>query len=113
MMSSPWAVALFGAAAAFSLGASAVLVVRLERMGARLGFSEALLGLVAAMAADTPEVTSVVTALAHGQHDVGTGVVLGSNVFNLAALIGPGAVVAGVSNCIAGSSSSRASWRCG
>ncbi|HEV3290649.1 MAG TPA: hypothetical protein VG123_16835 [Streptosporangiaceae bacterium] len=112
-MSSPWAVALFGAAAAFSLGASAVLVVRLERMGARLGFSEALLGLVAAMAADTPEVTSVVTALAHGQHDVGTGVVLGSNVFNLAALIGLGAVVAGVSNRIAGSSSSRASWRCG
>ena len=64
-------------------------------MGARLGLSEALLGLVAALAADTPEVTSAVTALAHGQHDVGTGVVLGSNVFNLAALIGLGAVVAG------------------
>jgi len=94
-MSSPWAVALFVVAAAFSLGASAVLVVRLERLGARLGFSEALLGLVAALAADTPEVTSAVTALAHGQHDVGTGVVLGSNVFNLAALIGLGAVVAG------------------
>jgi cation:H+ antiporter len=95
MMSSPWAVAVFAAAAAFSLGASAILVVRLERVGARLGLSEALLGLVAALAADTPEVTSAVTALAHGQHDVGTGVVLGSNVFNLAALIGLGAVVAG------------------
>ena len=35
------------------------------------------------------------TALAHGQHDVSTGVVLGSNVFNLAALIGLGAVLAG------------------
>ncbi len=95
VMSSPLAVAVFAAAAALSLGASAVLVVRLERIGARLGFSEALLGLVAALAADTPEVTSAVTALAHGQHDVGTGVVLGSNVFNLAALIGLGAVVAG------------------
>jgi cation:H+ antiporter len=95
MMSSPWAVAVFMAAAALSLGASAVLVVRLERLGARLGLSGALLGLVAALAADTPEVTSAVTALAHGQHDVGTGVVLGSNVFNLAALIGLGAVVAG------------------
>ena len=95
VMSSPWAAALFVAAAAVSLGASAVLVVRLERVGARLGLSEALLGLVAALAADTPEVTSAVTALAHGQHDVGTGVVLGSNVFNLAALIGLGAVVAG------------------
>ena len=76
-------------------GASTALVVRLERVGARLGLSEALLGLVAALAADTPEVTSAVTALAHGQHDVGTGVVLGSNVFNLAALIGLGAVLAG------------------
>ena len=95
MMSSPLAIAVFVAAAALSLGASAVLVVRLERVGARLGLSEALLGLVAALAADTPEVTSAVTALAHGQHDVGTGVVLGSNVFNLAALIGLGAVVAG------------------
>jgi cation:H+ antiporter len=83
------------AAAALSLGASAILVVRLERLGARLGLSEALLGLVAALAADTPEVTSAVTALAHGQHDVGAGVVLGSNVFNLAALIGLGAVLAG------------------
>ncbi|MGO9191721.1 MAG: hypothetical protein ACLP8X_25145 [Streptosporangiaceae bacterium] len=95
MMSSPWAAAVFAAAAALSLGASTALVVRLERVGARLGLSEALLGLVAALAADTPEVTSAVTALAHGQHDVGTGVVLGSNVFNLAALIGLGAVLAG------------------
>jgi cation:H+ antiporter len=94
-MSSPLAVAVFVAAAALSLGASAILVVRLERLGARLGLSEALLGLVAALAADTPEVASAVTALAHGQHDVGSGVVLGSNVFNLAALIGLGAVVAG------------------
>jgi cation:H+ antiporter len=95
MMSSPVAATAFAAAVPVSLGASAVLVVRLERLGARLGLSEALLGLVAALAADTPEVTSAVTALAHGQHDIGTGVVLGSNVFNLAALIGLGAVVAG------------------
>jgi len=86
---------VFAAAAALSLGASAVLVVRLERLCARLGLSEALLGLVAALAADTPEVTSAVTALARGQRDIGTGVILGSNVFNLAALIGLGAVVAG------------------
>jgi cation:H+ antiporter len=89
------AAAGFTAAAAASLAASAVLVIRLERLGARLGLSEALLGLVAALAADTPEITSAVAALAQGQHDIGTGVVLGSNVFNLAALIGLGAVVAG------------------
>jgi cation:H+ antiporter len=94
-MSSPLAAAVFVAAAAISLGTSAVLVTRLERIGTRLGLSEALLGLVTALAADTPEVTSAVTALSRGQHDIGTGVVLGSNVFNLAALIGLGAVVAG------------------
>jgi cation:H+ antiporter len=86
---------VFVAAAALSLAASTVLVARLERVCSRLGLSAALLGLVAALAADSPEVTSAVTALAHGQHDIGTGVILGSNVFNLAALIGLGSVVAG------------------
>ena len=95
MTASLLAALVFVVAALLSLAASAVLVSRLERVCNRLGLSAALLGLVAALAADSPEVTSAVTALAHGQHDVGTGVVLGSNVFNLAALIGLGAVVAG------------------
>lgn len=81
--------------AAVSLATSWVLVSRLERLGARLGFSEALLGVVAALAADAPEITSAVSALLHGQAVVGAGVVIGSNVFNLAALLGLGAVVAG------------------
>jgi cation:H+ antiporter len=86
---------IFVLAAAVSLAFSAVLATRLERIGARLGLSEAMLGLVAALAADTPEITSAVAAGASGQHDVGIGVVLGSNAFNLAALLGLGAVVAG------------------
>jgi cation:H+ antiporter len=53
-----------------------------------------LLGLLAALAANTPELTSSVTALAHHQRDVGAGVIIGSNVFNLAALLGLGAIVA-------------------
>ena len=81
--------------AAFSLAASAILVIRIERLGERLKLTEAMLGLVAALAADAPEITSAATALARGQHAVGVGVVLGSNVFNLAALLGLGAVVAG------------------
>ena len=78
-----------------SLVASGVLIVRLERLGGRLGVTEAALGLIAAVAADAPEITSAVTALSRGQHEVGVGVVLGSNVFNLAALLGLSAVVAG------------------
>ena len=53
------------------------------------------LGLIAALAADAPEITSAVVALARGQASVGAGVVIGSNVFNLAALLGLAAVVAG------------------
>src|ERR1700751_5138875 len=86
---------LFAAGAAVSLAASWLLVSRLERLGGRGGFSQALLGLVAALAADAPEITSAVTALARGQASVGTGVIIGSNVFNLAALLGLAAVVAG------------------
>ena len=81
--------------AAFSLAASTILVIRIERLGERLGLTEAMLGLVAALAADAPEITSAASALARGQHAVGVGVVLGSNVFNLAALLGLGGIVAG------------------
>jgi len=80
--------ALFAAGVAVSLATSWVLVTRLERLGERAGISEALLGVLAALAADAPEITAAVVALAHRQASVGAGVVIGSNVFNLAALLG-------------------------
>jgi cation:H+ antiporter len=82
-------------AAAISLGASWLLVAALERVGARLGLSEALLGMLAALAADAPEITAAVTALLRHDQRVGAGVIIGSNAFNLAALIGLSGVVAG------------------
>ncbi len=85
----------FLACGLISLGASAALVVRLERLAARVGASEAALGLVAALAADGPEISSATAALVHGRYDVGAGIVLGSNVFNLAVLLGLASVVAG------------------
>jgi cation:H+ antiporter len=94
-MSAAVAAAAFLAGAVISLAVSWLLVSRLERVGERLGLSEALLGLVAALAADAPEVTAAVTAMAGHQQRLGAGVVIGSNVFNLAALLGLGAVVAG------------------
>jgi cation:H+ antiporter len=94
-MSVGLALAGFLGGAAVSLLASFALVARLERVGERLGLSEALLGMVAALAADAPEITSAFSAIAHHQERIGAGVVIGSNVFNLAALLGLGAVVAG------------------
>ncbi|MGH3302209.1 MAG: TIGR03618 family F420-dependent PPOX class oxidoreductase [Streptosporangiaceae bacterium] len=89
------AVVVFAAGIVLSLAASQRLVSRLERIGAWLGLSEALLGMVAALAADAPEISAAVSAVAGHHQRVGAGVVLGSNVFNLAALLGLGAVVAG------------------
>ncbi len=88
-------IVVFVVSAMLSLGSSWVLVSRLERVGARLGLSEALLGMLAALAADAPEITAAVTALAGHQARIGAGVVIGSNVFNLAALLGLSAVLAG------------------
>jgi cation:H+ antiporter len=94
-MTAAIAVAAFFAGAVVSLATGWLLVTRLERVGERLGLSEALLGIVAALAADAPEVTAAVSAMASGEQRLGAGVVIGSNVFNLAALLGLGAVVAG------------------
>lgn len=85
----------FMVGAGVSLGASWVLVSRIERVGTRAGAPEALLGLAAALAADGPEITAAVSALVDRRGTVGAGVVIGSNVFNLAALIGLGSIVAG------------------
>jgi cation:H+ antiporter len=87
---------VFVAAAAVSLATSWLLVSRLERVGARLGLTEALLGMLAALAADAPEITSAVSAMLAGHTKIGAGVVIGSNVFNLAALLGLSALIAGM-----------------
>lgn len=88
-------IGVFALSAIVSLSASIILVSRLERVGERFGASEAMLGLAAALAADGPEITSSITAISGGHGTIGIGVTLGSNVFNLAALLGLSAVVAG------------------
>ena len=88
-------VPLFLISALVSLCFSWVLVSSIERVGARLGLTEALLGVLAAVAADAPEITAAVSALARHQSRIGAGVVIGSNVFNLAALLGLAALLAG------------------
>lgn len=93
-----------------------MLVSRLERVGERLGASEALLGLIAALAADGPEITSSGAAIAGGHGTVGIGVTLGSKVFNLAALLGISALIAGASDSTAARLRSKApsdyGWHC-
>ncbi len=86
---------VFIVAAALSAGSSVLLVTRLERVGERLALAEALLGLVVALAADGPEITSAIAAVTTGQREIGVGVALGSNAFNIAAMLGLSALAAG------------------
>ncbi|MDQ2905813.1 MAG: hypothetical protein M3Y81_20005 [Chloroflexota bacterium] len=86
---------LFFLSLILSIISSLVLARDLDKLSARFHFSEGIVGIVAALGADTPEIAAAVTALIAGQHDLGLGVVLGSNIFNLAALLGLSAVIAG------------------
>src|SRR6478736_3840479 len=85
---------VFAASLGLALGASTVFARRLDRLGTRLGWPEALVGLLTATAADAPELTSAIIAIAQGSGAVGAGVVVGSNLFNLAAMVGAVALVA-------------------
>src|SRR6478609_3017019 len=94
-MSIAVALLLFAGAFALTVASSVVLARELDRIGERLGFSEALLGIVTAVGADAPEIASAVAAIVAGHEETGVGVVVGSNVFNLAALLGLSALIAG------------------
>lgn len=94
-MSVAIAVPLFVAALAVTLTSAATFARRLDRLGAKYALPEVWIGLLTACAADGPEVSSALVALAKGAHDASVGVIVGSNTFNLAAMIGVSALVAG------------------
>ena len=94
-MSTPFAALLFLISLAATLAASGLFARRLDALGVRLGIPEALLGLLTALAADGPELSSGLTAMVRGQNGVGVGVLIGSNLFNLAAMVGLSALLAG------------------
>lgn len=89
------ALPLFVVSLAITLSAGATFARRLDQLGARFGLPEVLIGLLTALAADGPEVSSALAALSKGAHEAGVGVIVGSNAFNLAAMIGLGALLAG------------------
>jgi cation:H+ antiporter len=94
-MSAALALPLFAVSLAVTLGAARLFARRLDRLGVRFGFPEALIGLLTAVAADGPNVSSASFALVKGAHDVGVGVLVGSNTFQLAAMIGLSALLTG------------------
>jgi len=89
------AVPLFIASLTVTLSAARLFARRLDIVGTRFGLSETVIGLLTALAADGPELAAAVIALAKGEHAVSAGVVVGSNIFNIAAMIGLSALLAG------------------
>jgi cation:H+ antiporter len=71
------------------------LIRGLTVLGTKLKWTEGFLGLLTALGADAPEISAAIAALFAGAADLGRGVVLGSNLFNLAMLLGLSAVLAG------------------
>ncbi len=91
-------VAIFIGYLGLSIISSFVLAVGIDRIGARLNLASGLFGMLAALAADSPEISAAIIALNGGHKDVSLAVILGSNIFNLAALLGLSAVLAGSVN---------------
>jgi cation:H+ antiporter len=89
------AIPVFLGSLALTLGATVVFAREIDRASARMGVSEGLHGILTALGADAPEISTAIAALVAGHSTIGTGVVVGSNVFNLAALLGLSAIVAG------------------
>ncbi|MGE5186642.1 MAG: sodium:calcium antiporter [Acidobacteriota bacterium] len=75
--------------------ASNWLAEALDEVGHRFRLSPGTLGLITALGADSPEISSALAASVSGHQAVGIGVVFGSNLFNLAALLGLGALLSG------------------
>ncbi|HYZ61726.1 MAG TPA: hypothetical protein VE650_04675, partial [Acetobacteraceae bacterium] len=92
------AVPLFFVSLAVTLLAARSFAQRLDRIGTRFGLPEAVIGVLTAVAADGPEICSALVALIKGAHTTSVGVLVGSNAFNLAAMIGASALLTG---CVA------------
>jgi len=78
-----------------TLGASEVLVRGVGRLARNLGLLGGVVGLIVALGADSPEISSSVSAVATGSAATAAGIVFGSNIFNLAFLLGGAAFAAG------------------
>ena len=85
----------FFLALGLGLSSSVVLARQIDQIGTRFELPEPLLGILTALGADSPEISSAIVALQAGRHNIGAGIVFGSNLYNLAALLGLSAVVAG------------------
>ncbi len=86
---------LFVIGLVFLLGGADVLIRGATAIARRLGISPLLVGLtIVSLGTSAPEVAVSVTSAYHGEADMALGNVLGSNIFNILAILGSSALVA-------------------
>jgi cation:H+ antiporter len=79
---------LFGLALGAALRAAAWFTDLLEQLGDRWNFTPGLLSFVSALGANIPNYAASVAAFASGRGPVGVGIIIGSNIYNLAIILG-------------------------
>lgn len=82
------------------LSAAAWFTRRLEALCDRLDLSAGMLSMLSALGANIPNYVASIVAIAGGQLDVGIGIIIGSNIYNLAIILGISALAAPGSNGI-------------
>jgi cation:H+ antiporter len=79
---------LFSAALGVALRAAAWFTRLLEDLGDRWGFSPGLLSFLSALGANIPNYGASLVAFAGGHGSIGLGIIVGSNIYNLAIILG-------------------------
>lgn len=86
---------------AVALGASAWFTRRLEVLSDHFRFSPGLLSLLGALGANIPNYVASLTAAIDGQVGLGIGIIIGSNIYNVAIILGIATFAAPASHGIA------------
>lgn len=88
LASIPGAALLFGISLGVVIFASARFTRKLEILCETCGFSLGILSLLGALGANIPDYASAAVAIIAGHTDLGIGIILGSNIYNLAIILG-------------------------
>lgn len=83
---------------AFLVGGATVLVTGAKAVALQLGIDESVIGAtMVAVGTSLPELAASVVAVLRGQHEIGVGNILGSNILNLLFVLGVSATFGGAS----------------
>ena len=83
----PIVILLFTASLVLTMGAAAWFTRRLEAVCDALNLPPSLLSLLGALGANIPNYIASIVAIAGGQLDVGLGIIIGSNIYNVAIIL--------------------------